>query len=54
MQAEIEREFQVKAKLIGGGGGIFKVEVDGKTIFDKFQEGRFPTEEEIVDKLRSL
>jgi len=28
--------------------------VDGKVIFSKKEEGRFPTEREILDKLRAL
>ena len=35
-----------------GSGGIFEVSVDGDPIFSKKEEGRFPSEKEIVDKLR--
>ena len=35
-----------------GSGGIFEVTVDNDKIFSKKQEGRFPSEKEIVDKLR--
>ena len=35
-----------------GSGGIFEVSVDGEPIFSKKEEGRFPSEKEIVDKLR--
>lgn len=37
-----------------GAGGIFVVSVDNTTIFSKKEEGRFPTEEEIIEKLKSL
>ena len=37
-----------------GSGGIFVVSVENQTLFSKKQEGRFPTEREIVDKLREL
>lgn len=37
-----------------GSGGIFVVSVENQTLFSKKQEGRFPTEREIVDKLRDL
>jgi selenoprotein W-related protein len=42
----------VDAKLVRGSGGIFDVTVDNERIFSKKEEGRFPTEKEIVDKLR--
>ncbi len=34
-----------------GGGGVFDVIVDGKLLFSKHTEGRFPQESEILDKL---
>lgn len=40
------------AQLVRGSGGIFEVSVDNDRIFSKKEEGRFPTEKEIVDKLR--
>jgi selenoprotein W-related protein len=42
----------LESKLVRGSGGIFEVSVDGEPIFSKKEEGRFPTEKEIVDKLR--
>jgi selT/selW/selH-like putative selenoprotein len=42
----------VDSELVRGSGGIFKVSVDGKSIFSKADQGRFPTEKEIVDQLR--
>ena len=37
-----------------GGGGIFVVSVDNMTLFSKKEQGRFPTEAEIVQKLKDL
>gem|GEM_PF-2219654 len=37
-----------------GSGGIFVVTVDNERIFSKHDEGRFPTEPEILDRLRSM
>ncbi len=37
-----------------GSGGIFDVTVDNKRIFSKDDQGRFPTEKEILDKLRAM
>jgi len=42
----------LESQLVRGSGGIFEVSVDGEPIFSKKEEGRFPTEKEIVDKLR--
>jgi selT/selW/selH-like putative selenoprotein len=39
---------------VRGSGGIFVVSVDNETLFSKKQEGRFPTEREIIDKLRAM
>ena len=35
-----------------GSGGIFIVTVDNEVIFSKREDGRFPTEKEILDKLK--
>jgi len=44
----------VKPELIRGRGGIFDVVADGKLVFSKHDEGRFPEEKEVVESLRSL
>jgi selT/selW/selH-like putative selenoprotein len=40
--------------LIKGRGGVFKVTVGNALIFSKQEQGRFPTESEILEKLRGL
>lgn len=52
MAAEIKKQLGVDSQLVRGSGGIFEVTVDNDKIFSKKQEGRFPSEKEIVDKLR--
>jgi selT/selW/selH-like putative selenoprotein len=42
----------MESELVRGSGGIFVVSVDGRKIFSKIDEGRFPTEREIVEQLR--
>ena len=37
-----------------GSGGIFKVSANNQLLFDKHSAGRFPSEKEIIDKLRAL
>ena len=54
MAAEIKRQLGVDSKVVRGSGGIFDVSVDDKRIFSKHDEGRFPTEKEIIDKLRGM
>ncbi len=36
---------------MAGSGGIFDVEADGTKVFSKFEESRFPEEQEILDAL---
>ncbi len=44
----------VDSELVRGGGGVFDVTVNDKRIFSKHDEGRFPSESEIIDKLKKL
>ena len=37
--------------MIKSGGGVFDVVVDSDLIFSKKQVGRFPTNDEILEKL---
>jgi predicted Rdx family selenoprotein len=39
---------------VRGAGGIFVVSADNMQLFSKKEEGRFPTEREIIEKLRAL
>ena len=54
MAAEIKKELAIDSQLVRGSGGIFDVSVDNKRIFSKKEEGRFPSEKEIIDKLRGM
>lgn len=53
MAAEIKKQLGVDSQLVRGSGGIFEVTADGERIFSKKEEGRFPSEKEILDKLRA-
>jgi len=53
LAAELKRQLGVDAQLVRGSGGIFEVSIDNERIFSKKDEGRFPSESEIVEKLRS-
>jgi selT/selW/selH-like putative selenoprotein len=39
---------------VRGSGGIFVVTVDNQTLFSKRDEGRFPSEAEIIERLRKV
>jgi len=39
--------------LTPGSGGVFDVEAGGRLLFCKHDEGRFPTPEEILERLRA-
>jgi selT/selW/selH-like putative selenoprotein len=54
LAAEIKKELGIDSQLVRGSGGIFEVTVDNKRIFSKKDEGRFPSEKEIIDKLRGM
>ena len=38
--------------LVKGSGGVFDVEVDGKRVFSKHHEGRFPEPEEVIARIQ--
>lgn len=47
MSAEILEASDIRPSLVGGGGGVFDVEVDGELVFSKAEQGRFPAVGEI-------
>ncbi len=51
MADAIRQKFDVEAKLIAGGGGIFDVRLHDELIFSKHQIGRFPEHQEVLDRL---
>ena len=52
MQAAIKNAFGVSAELQGGHGGVFDVTLDGTLIYSKHETYRFPTDEEVLTKIR--
>ena len=53
MAAEIKKQLGFDSQLVRGSGGIFVVTADNEKIFSKHDAGRFPSESEIVEALRS-
>jgi selT/selW/selH-like putative selenoprotein len=51
LAAAIKDSSGAEAELIEGDKGVFDVVVDGDLIFSKHEVGRFPTNEEVIEKL---
>ena len=54
MAAELREGLGVEAELVGGGGGIFDVTVDGKLVYSKHETGRFPDPGEVLAAIQGL
>jgi selenoprotein W-related protein len=52
MGDELQKEINAEIELVAGGGGVFDISVDGKMIFSKFEQGRFPQPEEIIKSIK--
>ena len=51
LAASIKNATGIEPVITAGLEGLFDIVVDGKTIFSKDKEGRFPFEEEIIKHL---
>jgi len=52
LAARIREELGIEAELKKGAGGVFDVEADGRLVFSKHRESRYPEPEEILRALR--
>lgn len=43
----------MEPRLQPGGRGVFTVTLGNETIFSKHDEGRFPTEKEVIEALKN-
>jgi selenoprotein W-related protein len=48
LAAEIRKRYGVDSELVAGSGGVFDVTVDDDILFSKHEEGRFPTNDEVL------
>ena len=48
MAAELQEDMGLEVQITPGGMGAFDVQIDGVTLFDKKQHGRFPEPGEIT------
>jgi selT/selW/selH-like putative selenoprotein len=53
VSAEIRAVVEAKIDLVAGSGGVFDVVCDGKLLFSKFTDHRFPVPDEIAAQLRA-
>lgn len=51
MADAIQSRLKLQPELIPGGGGVFDVVADGKLVFSKKEAGRFPENDEVLEKL---
>ena len=52
MGDELKKNLGVDIELVAGANCIFDVTVDGKLIFSKFEQGRFPQADEIISLIK--
>jgi len=52
LAARLRSTFGVDSELIAGSGGVFDVRLDGALIYSKQEQGAFPDEEALVEKVR--
>ena len=50
----IKKETGLDSELVRGSGGIFVVTADNRQLFSKKEHGRFPTESEILEKIKAM
>ena len=48
MGEELKKNLGAEIELIAGSNGIFDVSMDGRMIFSKSQQGRFPQPADII------
>lgn len=44
----------MEAELIAGHGGTYRIQADGRTVFDKHQAGRFPEDNEVIEPIERM
>ena len=49
MRDLLKELYSSKVDLVKSGGGVFEITIDGTLAFSKKKEGRFPSDEELMD-----
>ena len=52
MAAELKDKLGIEFELVASHGGVFEISVDGKPVFSKRSEGRFPDDGEVAKLIR--
>jgi len=52
MGDELKKDLGAEIELIAGSNGIFDVTVDGRMVFSKSEQGRFPQADEIISLIK--
>ena len=52
MGDELKKNLGADIELIAGSNGIFDITVDGRMIFSKFKQGRFPQADEVISLIQ--
>ncbi len=54
LAAAIRQGLGTEPRLVKGHNGIFDVTVDGKLLFSKNRDGRFPADPDVVSRLKQM
>ena len=52
MRDLVKDRFKTDVDLVASSGGVFAITVDDKLVFSKKKEGRFPTDNELIELVR--
>jgi len=53
LAAEAKKRFSIETELVEGHGGVYKVWVDGRLLWDKKAMGGFPDESDLLRMIGS-
>jgi len=48
----VKERFKTDVDLVASSGGVFEITIDNKLVFSKKKEGRFPTDNELIELVR--
>ena len=48
----VKERFKTDIDLVASSGGVFEITIDDKLVFSKKKEGRFPTDNELMELVR--
>ncbi len=52
MGDELKKNLGADIELVAGGNGVFDISLDGKMIYSKFEQGRFPQPDDIIKLIK--